>query len=64
MGSVETPVEGLLVGLEAEAESRLPATWLKRRERTRNMLVIALLVGLQLAWVGLLLYAAYFFIGS
>jgi hypothetical protein len=64
MASVETPADTQLVGLGPGAETRLPASLLEARRRIGNGLVIALLVGIQLAWVGLLLYAAYFFIGS
>jgi len=64
MASLETPADAPLVGLGPQAETRLPAAWPERRRRMGNGLVITLLVGLQLAWVGLLLYAAYFFISS
>ena len=62
MASVETPADGLLVGLGPDAETRLPAAWLERRQRASNRVTIALLVGVQVAWFALLLYAAYFFI--
>ena len=62
MASVETRVDALLVGLGPEAETQLPAAWLKRRRQAQDALAIALLVAIQVAWVGLLLLAAYFFI--
>ena len=58
MASVETPADGPLVGLGPDAETRLPAAWLKQRQRAGNGLVIAGVV-LVLALFAVLLMPVY-----
>ena len=62
MATVEQTANELLVGLGRHAEERLRAEWVCRRQRVGNGFVLALLIGVQLAWVTALVYAAYVFI--
>jgi hypothetical protein len=63
MATVEQTADELLVGLGPYAEERLPVVWVRRRERARNGFVLALLIGVQVAWLAALAYGAYAFIG-
>jgi hypothetical protein len=58
MGVQEEP----LVGLGPAAETRLSAEWARRRNVAHDVLVIGLLVGIQVAWLAALAYAAYVFL--
>ena len=60
MTSIEHANESL-VGLGPDAETRLPAEWVERRQRLSNAFAIAVLLAIQLAWMTILMYAAYEF---
>jgi hypothetical protein len=63
MTVVETAADDAFVGLDEGAETRLPARVLDLRERLGNAAVVAVLVGVQVAWLAVFVYAAYLFLG-
>jgi hypothetical protein len=63
MTVMETAADDAFVGLDAGAESRLPARVVDMRARLGNAAVVAILVGVQIAWLAVFVYAAYLFLG-
>ena len=61
MSTVEPAAEELFVGLE-NAETNLPERWVGVRARAENVIVVAFLIVVQLAWAAAFAYAAYRFI--
>jgi hypothetical protein len=58
---MSTQAEDLFVGLDG-AETRLPGSWQRGVRRAQETAVAVLLVGLLLAWIAALGFAAYTFI--